>query len=489
MSLEQKDFDVARFIDSRTYASVDQKENLSGDLESFNNLCDSIKARLDSIDSKELTEEAALKRKRSAIIGEKNEVQYYKGKIKDILDDIGQKRAWYPSWYSSLEDAVYNEVLGFAGIDEWIQGKTEALKNSSSCKIIGERIYFLVNGIPQLQPQKISPKRRGQLKETMLLPDPTKNRAESYHEVYLNNGTRVAIYNDNGMMKKGQDCIVLRKYIVNVFTFEKQAELHTIPEESIPLFKSLVAMSVNIAFTGPVRSAKTTFMTTYQSYEDPKKEGVLIEKDPEIPLHEIMPDAPIMQFVPSEENVDAVISYAKRADGKYVIFGEARDGKYLNLAVESANMGTFGSKLTFHSSVTKNFVYDVAVRIVRECGGDLMSTMINVAQSFHYVANFFSLPDDESEKRLKGIWEIRFNEETLDITMHQICRYRVLTDDFVWAYDIGEDKREFGLEMNWTAFQRFDNQLKLLAEKYPNPQNHVFSSPYMRILKGGLSCI
>lgn len=489
MSLEQQDFDIAKFIDSKTYSAIDQKQNPTGNLESFSELCDDIKLRLDAIDNKELTEDAALKRKRSAIIGEKREVQYYKGKIKDILDEIGQKRAWYPPWYSSLEDAVYNEILGYAGINEWVQGKTETLKNSSSCKIIGDRIYFLINGVLELQPQKISAKRRGQLKETLLLPDPTKNRAESYHEVYLNNGTRVAIYNDNGMTKKGQDCIVLRKYTVNVFTFEKQAELHTIPEESIPLFKSLVAISVNIAFTGPVRCAKTTFMTTYQSYENRKKEGVMIEKDPEIPLHEIMPDAPIMQFVPSEENVDAVISYAKRADGKYVILGEAKDGKYLNLAVECANMGTFGSKLTFHSSVTKNFVYDVAVKIIRECGGDLMATMINVAQSFHYVANFCSLPDDESKKRLKGIWEIRFNEETLDITMHQICKYRVLSDDWVWAYDIGEDKKEFGMEMNWTAFQNFDCQLKLLSEKYPNKEKHVSKSPYMQIMKGGLSCI
>ena len=288
----------------------------------------------------------------------------------------------------------------------------------------------------------------------------------------------------NGMTKKGQDCIVLRKYTVNVFTFEKQAELHTIPEESIPLFKSLVAIHVNIAFTGPVRCAKTTFLTTYQSYENPRKEGVMIEKDPEIPLHIIMPDAPIMQFVPSEENVDAVISYTKRSDARYVILGEAKDGKYLNLAVEAANMGTLSSKVTFHSSVTKNFVYDVAVKIVRDCGGDLTATMINVAQSFHYVANFFSLPEDESQKRLKGLWEIRFNEETLEITMHQICKYRVLEDDWVWTYDIGEDKKEIGMEENWKAFQDFDRQLQFLAEKYPNKEKHVFKSPYMQVMKG-----
>ena len=485
MSVEQQDFDIAKFIDNRTLHTENSNQNPLGDMGSFRVLCDDIKVRLDAIDNKELTEDAALKRKRNAMIGEKNEVQYYKGKIKDILDEIGQKRAWYPSWYSSLEDAVYNEILGFAGIDEWIQGKTEALKNSSSCKIIGDRIYFLIGGVLELQPQKISAKRRGQLKEAMLLPDPTKNRAESYHEVYLNNGTRVAIYNDNGMTKKGQDCIVLRKYTVDVFTFEKQAELHTIPEESIPLFKSMVAIGVNIAFTGPVRSAKTTFLTTYQSYESRRKEGVMIEKDPEIPLHEIMPDAPIMQFVPSEGNIDAVIAYAKRSDARYVILGEAKDGKFLNLAVEAANMGTFSSKVTFHSSVTKNFVYDVAVKIVRDCGGDLAATMINVAQSFHYVANFFSLPEDESQKRLKGLWEIRFNEETLEITMHQICKYRILEDDWVWAYDIGADKRDLGMEENWKAFQEFDQQLKLLENKYPNREKHVFKSPYMQIMKGG----
>lgn len=483
MKVEQsQDFDVANFIDNRNLQSEDK--DIPGDMESFVTLWEEIKVRLDEIDSLELTEVAALKRKRDAILGEKNEVEYYKGKIKEILNETGQKRAWHPSWYSSIEDAIYNEILGFAGINEWIQGKTEALKNSSSCKIIGERIYFLINGIPMLQPQKISAQRRGQLREALLLPDPTQNRAESYHEVYLNNGIRVAIYNDNGMTKKGQDCIVLRKYTVNVFTFEKQAELHTIPEESIPLFKSMVPMGINIAFTGPVRSAKTTFLTTYQSYENPQKEGLMIEKDPEIPLHEIMPDAPIMQFVPSDKNVDAVIAYAKRSDSQYVILGEAKDGIYLNLAVEAANMGTLSSKLSFHSSVTKDFVYDVAVKIIRDCGGELMATMIKVAKSFHYVANFFSLPGNESQKRLKGLWEVRFNEETLEITMHQICKYDVLKDDWVWAYDIGGDKKELGAEENREAFQEFDKQLKYLSERYPNKENHVFKSPYMQILRG-----
>lgn len=483
-----RDFEISHFLNkkgTKKLPEVRSKVTSKSELSSFTTLCSDIKAILDGMAEEQLDKEVALERQRNALIGEEKQVLYYKNKIKDILVQKNLKDEWYPEWYASLEDAIFSENLGFASIDNWIRGDTNELKESSSCKIIGDRIYYLINGETMLQPQTITLKRREQLKEALLLPTPEKDRSLPYHEVYLNNGIRATIYNDNGMTKKGQDCIVLRKYAVNTYTFEEQASKHTIPVEAIDLFKSMVKVGFNIAFTGPVRSAKTTFLTTYQCYENPKYEGLLIEKDPENPYHLILPFSPIMQLNPYDEYMDIVISTAKRSDAKYVVIGEARDGQLLNIAVEAANMGTRRSKMTFHNSDTIDFCYDVADKITKEYGGSLAACMIKVAKSFHYIANFVELSKDQSQKRLKGLWEVRFDKNTLKTTYHQICKYRFLTDDWVWASDIGQDKREIGEEEDWQAFLEFEENLAKIATKYPNHDNHVFQSPYDILILGG----
>lgn len=481
MRQDEREFDIGIYINGIRKDTV-KSDATKKDLDRFMEICKIVKAEMESIDAEEMKEESALERQRKMLLGLDKEVGYYKNKIREILGKKGLTAEWFPTWYKAIEDGIYNEIYGFAGISEWIQGTTEELANSSSCKIIGENIFFLINGELELQPQKISEERRERLKETLLLTDPMKDRAAPYHELYLSNGSRVTIFNDNGLAKYGQDCLVFRKYHVNVFTFEEQASRHTIPYEAIPFFKYMVRCGFNVVFTGPVRSAKTTLLTTYQSYEKPKLEGLLIESDPEIPLHKIMPNSPIMQLVPSDKNMDIVISTAKRSDAAYLLIGEAREGRVLNIAIEAANMGTKRSKLSFHNTETTDFCYDVAEKITRDCGGDLGAYMIKASKSFHYIINMFSLPTDLSQKRLKGIWEVRYDNDTMEITMRQICKYRIKTDDWEWKFDIGTDKEEIGLEEDPEAIELFKDTLKELEKKQPYQGNHVFIPPYIKVM-------
>ncbi len=137
------------------------------------------------------------------------------------------------------------------------------------------------------------------------------------------NGTRITIYGE-GKTKETQDTIVFRKFFVKDYTFEKQVALGSIPKESVPLFKAMIRSGYNVAFTGAVRTAKTTFLTTWQSYENPKLEGVSVETDPEIPFHEIMPEAPILQLVADGEELEKIVKSIMRSDADYIILGEAR---------------------------------------------------------------------------------------------------------------------------------------------------------------------
>lgn len=414
-----------------------------------------------------------LEYQKKAIIGYRQEVNFFKSKINEYLKKNGLQHEWHPPWYHDLTTAIFHENWGLAGIAQW-----KEMQNSTSAKIIGERIYYLIDGKMVLQEQRIAKDRLKQLRKALLLRNPEIRLDKKYAEVYMLDGTRITIF-DEGLGK--EPVVVFRKYIIENYTLEEQAKRRTIPYEAIPMFKAKIKLGYNVNFIGPVRSGKTTFLETWQSYEDPSLEGIMVETDPEIPLHLIMPKAPIIQVVADGEKLKHIIKPLMRADGDYLIMAEARDAVALYIALKVTTKGTRRVKSTFHTSDATDFVYDAANEIVQEFGGELWPTVIKVAKGYHYLYEFVQLKD-KSEKRLKGVYEIRYNPTTFEITIHQIMKYNFQKDDWCYKYDIGTDKEEIALQEDVEAFKIFQNELKKLAEKKPMEGNHVTVPAYVTLM-------
>ncbi|MCP1312084.1 hypothetical protein [Paenibacillus tyrfis] len=483
MSLSQPFF-LDEYIEQQHRQSTKQQDRIvkatNTQFERFQKICESVKMYFnaeweDSEGKGQESSDKLLERHKKAIIGYSSEVNFFKGKIEEYLKKNNLIHEWKPKWYPDITTAIFQEVWGVAGIYEW-----KNMPGSSSAKIIGERIYFLMNGRPELREQTISRDRLNQLISALLLRTPEKRRDEDYHEVYMLDGTRIMIYEDS--LAK-ETSVVFRKYVVDVYTFEKQAELGTIPAGIIPMLEAQVRVGYNVAFVGPVRSAKTTFLTTWQSYEDPALEGIQIETDPEIPLHVIMPKAPIIQMIADGDRLSKIIKPLMRSDGDYLITAEARDGIALKISLDVTKKGTRRVKMTYHTSDPIDFCYDVATEIVQQFGGDIWATTIKMAKGYHYLFEFTQLKD-KSQKRLKGIFEIRYNPNTLEISIHQICRYDFLKDDWTFKYDIGADKEAIAQQEDYEAFQVFQKELKKLAEQKPMNGQSVFQLPYMKFIKG-----
>lgn len=190
--------------------------------------------------------DSALRIQKKAIIGYENEVSYFKSRIRQLVKKYGAEHSSYPNWYESLEDGIYQENWGLAGASEWF---SENFRESSSAKIIGNRIYFLEEGRMSLKPQTISKDRREQMIRAFLLLTPEERLDKEFHEVYMLDGTRVTIFG-GAMTKRGQDVIIFRRYIIPNYSFEEQAARGTIPANSISLFKAMVRLGYNVAFTG-----------------------------------------------------------------------------------------------------------------------------------------------------------------------------------------------------------------------------------------------
>jgi pilus assembly protein CpaF len=374
-----------------------------------------------------------------AIIGYEKEVSYFKNKIAGLIRKIKAEKTEFPAWHESLEAAVYHENWGLAGMAEWFAG---GHLESSSAKIIGDRIYFLEDGAMRLKPQRIHADRREQMVRAFLLLTPDERLDKDFHEIYMLDGSRVTIFR-GGMTKPGQDVIIFRRYIIPSYSFAEQTLRGTIPPGAAALFRSMVRVGYNVAFCGPVRSAKTTFLSTWQSCEDSSLEGVMVETDPEIPLHRLMPEAPIIQVLADQERLRNISKNLLRSDADYFVLAEARDGIALDTAVRMARKGTRRMKITFHTRDPLAFSHDVAVEIVRSMGGELEETARRVAGSFDYVFHFIQLKK-KNQKRLRGIYELGIDAETRQIRMTEICRYLHGEDRWRWTCHIGADKREAG---------------------------------------------
>ncbi len=399
-----------------------------------------------------------LELQKKAIIGHDKEVAYYKDKIQTVLRGLGLTNAQCPSHYQSIEDGIYHENWGLAGISQWFG---EAFRDSSSAKIIGERIYFLQNGKMVKQEQTISRERVNQLIRSLLLLTPEERLDKDFHEVYMLDGTRITIFTGN-LVKKNQTAIIFRRYIVPTYSFQEQVDRHTIPGAVVPLFESMIQIGYNVVFTGAVRTAKTTFLSTWQSMEDTSLEGVLIETDPEIPLHQIMPEAPIVQMIADNHTMPSITKNLLRSDADYFVFAEARDGVALDTAVKLANKGTKRMKITFHLRDPKEFCADVADEIVKTYGGDVNLTSLTVGKSFDYILHFVQL-SDKSQKRLAGIYAIEVDDKAQKVDIMPICKYDKDKDDWEFIYHMSPQKAQYGEEENKLEFFKFNQKLKNLA--------------------------
>ena len=447
----------------------------------FYELCKSVEAAFDREwrNSEEWEREEKLIKEKRAIMGYEEECQFYKDKIRTFLEIIlNDKKVYYPPWYMNLEEGIFAELYGFAGLSPWIYDQTEEYKESSSAKLIGDRLYCLINGKSKLQPQRIGSERRNQLKRALLMATPEERIEKGFHEIYLHNGIRISIFSGE-KTKENEDIMVFRKYLLKELTLEKLVELGTIPADSVELFKIMIKLGFNVIFAGQVRTGKTSFMQCWQRYEDPTLEGMSIATDPETPWHKIMPDAPIMQITADGRELLPVSKALLRGDNDYILLEEMRDAHAYKLALDITSIGATRSKATIHAGDANDIPYKMATAILAEFGGDYKGILCQIFKNWHFVFEFFQDHEDRSKKKLKSISEYRYNIHKDLVSIHTICKYDFESRKWKWKWDIGEDKVNMSKIMP-EEFKKMKNMVKMLESRNPIMENTVVYPRYYK---------
>lgn len=433
----------------------------------FETVCDVVKEELDlrwkTYD--ELDRIRVLEKEKRAIMGYENEMREYIKEIEEIISEKALGDGDFPNWYDSLVEGVFSEIYGLGGISPWVYDKKPEYEKSPSLKLIGERIYSMINGRTQLLPQRISDFRRERLKRTFLMASPRERLDKGFHEVYLRNGIRITIYSGE-KTKSGQDIMVFRKYIINQVSLEKLAELKTISKESIDVFKLMVDVGFNVIFSGPVRTGKTTFLQAWQKLENPKLEGLAIATDPETPWHLLMPDVPIMQLIADDKDLETITKSILRGDNDYVLLEEMRDATAFNLALEIMSIGTKRSKATVHSNDPINMPYRIANKIREKYGGNLKGILQQIFTNFDLVFQFYSDSKNPNHKILKSIWCYDYDIRKDEPVIRELMRYDWDKGQWTWRKFLKFKTEKLGW-IEEDKRRELEERIHILGEKNP----------------------
>ena len=434
----EKAFHLETYLQNRM---TEQCEDGKDYLAHFFHICEVVRQTLDQEwkETDEFAKKRKLEREKKAMMGFESEMKFYKEKIRMILSERNLLEQWHPAWYPDLTEGVFAELYGLAGLAPWAYDMTEAYRKSSSAKLIGDRLYCLIDGKVELQPQRISGRRREQLKRTLLLATPHERLEYGFHEVYLRNGIRITIYSGS-RTKPDQEIMVFRKYILEKLDFKSLVEKKTIPAGAVPLFLAMIEAGLNVLFAGQVRSGKTTFLQIWQRHERSDLEGLALATDAETPWHEIMPEAPLMQLIADGKELEEMTKSLLRGDNDYLLMEEMRDGTAFRMALDMTSTGTRRCKATIHERDGVNIPYRMASKIRERYGGDEQQLIAQVFQNFDYVIELCQDSVDKSRKIMKGILEYGYDETRNLVFCRRVCAYDFENGIWTWNERGGESK-------------------------------------------------
>lgn len=271
-----------------------------------------------------------------AVRGKTYAVNLIKKILEDFIIEKNYRDVQFPPYYKSLIDALFEEEFGW--------GPLSAFKYETDCEaaqVLGTDIKFKRTWGWELQDFKFKnleqvfelAKRFSIADSRHVLNPVTKPELETSTGEDADN-IRVSIMIPERM--HDEPVITLRRKKVKTHTFEKVAELNTIPYEAVPLLKLFTRFWLTGVVAGPPGTAKSTILQTmlnhmlYETWNGKKiperYNTIYAESNPEFNVRKIHPKANILHLIGSGEEFEKVImSSILRHDITRIVLGEIRE--------------------------------------------------------------------------------------------------------------------------------------------------------------------
>jgi pilus assembly protein CpaF len=436
--LQRQRFDVGEFIatkrkDLKYKEDLSQKVITQREENSFQLICQGVfnyfEQQYEKGEGTNSAAEQRIKLQHQAIIGDPKAVKYMKDEILDFLRSNNLTNTPHPQYYEDLTDAVFHELYGLGPLATW-----QKYPQSQSAQIIGTRIYY-DDGIKQLRPERFESIARVEgVIRALTMKDPRSciNDYMPELEIDMFDGTRVSVMIPPRVK---QHTITFRRFVVKNFSLAHQVELGTIPEEAVTVIRALSRTRPNTIIAGPIRSGKSTMMTTLKSERNPTDTVVCIEKHFELAWSQYFPNQPIIEIQSMGDDLHKIFPYTLRQDPTWGALGEVRE-REAECALLLCERGSSGLLCTYHLTNPWNIPGQWA-RLTMQISPNrtYKSEVIRVAENIDIIFVMEEL-ENSQYKRLTSIVEVVLHPLTLKVSTHEIMRYERKVDTWTYKCDL-----------------------------------------------------
>lgn len=413
-----------------------------------------------------------------ATLGIPGPVKQIKKLIEGFLTEDGFNDTEYPSYYLSLKDGIFEEEFGWGPLSAFRQEK-----NCEGAQVIGVDITFKRSWGYETQPfsfrniEKVLEltKRFSNSNETETLSSVMNPEIETK----THDEIRVSIMIPQRTFR--EPVITLRRKVITALSFEKQAELGTIPIEAIPLLKSLSRFSLNGIVAGPPGCGKSTMLHTLMHHalyelKDGKKvparfKTVYAESYPEFDARDIHPKSNLIHVIAKGTDFEKVLMKSLlRQDITAIVVGEIREheaGLFKRASVQGIKK-LWGS---LHDSDPLDIP-----RILTDLYLQYYSNSLNDESVYRtFVRNLhFSISMDEFlfekngieslQKKVTGIHFYDIDTETKETKLFTILEYDVFNEKWHFNNEIPERIGRMVAKYNRREYIDFTDILQQLSE-------------------------
>lgn len=461
----KKPFDINQHLQENSVVEVVEEHSKESESFSFYNLVNKVNDEMKKkYDDGKLSDEEMSRRQlleHQGALGIKKAENLLISEIETYLRDYNLLGVKYPDFYNSLAHGIFHEIYRFGTFYKW-----ESFPESPSAKIVGKEIWFKINGKFIKQEEELrSDEHINEIIRLLQIGDSNfkVNEANPQDEIILNDGVRIKV-----MIPPlaNQPTIVFRRFIVSSFSFQKQANLNTIPFEDIPLYETMANLYLNTIIAGQVESGKSTMLKTFYGARDKDKVAVLIETSPESFLKRDFPERLVHElYTDKNGDIHKIMRDVLRIDHDYVIVQEVR-GIEAEGALEATSRGTRGTLMTYHITDPRRTAEQLAQHIVDEFPNrKIVNEIRRVASQIDIGITMGTY--ENNQKMVTSIYELCYDFEKDKAWINYLVKFD--KDSGTWKYNsnVSEQLKERMFVQDKQLAEKFLNYLERRNSLYP----------------------
>ncbi|GGG18785.1 ATPase, T2SS/T4P/T4SS family [Paenibacillus abyssi] len=415
--------------------------------------------------SKEHEKTTWLTRQHEAIIGMKTSIDWFKREIEEFLRRNNLLGSAYPTYYTDIVEATYQETYGLGPISTW--WKHERYNDSQAARIIGTNIFFEIPGqmeeLQDISYQSESDVLRVAKQLSLRNPTTSLNAHNPSLQIDMADGTRVTIVIPPWSVRP---MIIFRNYTIKKVSLEDIAAYGTYPHELIHILRTFAKGRATTMLCGPVKSGKSTLLGAMIAERKTYDKMMIIQKDfDELKTSEFYPKHEVMELIMTTSNMSRIFDLVLRSDYEYIVVGELRSLE-AEIFLKACERGLPGALTTYHTPDPENIPSQLADVILDEHPNkDHHAQWERVAKSVHTAIVMEEMKD--RSKRLVKMTMFDWNPLTKEFKTHDLVSWD--RKEGVWRFSSFIPERVLSVLERYAPEETTQMQFILgkLAEKYP----------------------